>query len=223
MRAWNTLLSCALFVLTACKGHHDEHDMRSEVQLADATDDVKIPASLWELLEEKAGPVEKKAEVNFATVEKSASYVFTPIKVFLDEKNDGVLKKPKMDLLFARGGGTIDMADFVTSQRGSFFVKFDLAEEMKGQKDLKVFFVSGAKKRKINEEVLGAGCNTYFDLTKKFDGNFIKQALKVNTTRDRHVSVLSGTFVFSVKKESQIYISQVSFTDSRNKHLLCDM
>lgn len=217
-----TVLTISILTLASCSKNHSEPEVRHEVQLADATDDVRVPASLWDLMEGKLLPTETKPEINFAAAEKSASYIFTPIQVLLDEKNEGVLKKPSMNLEFARGGGSVDLSDFVTEQRGSFFVKFNLTEELNNPKDLKVFFVSGARKRKISEEVVGAGCNTYFDITKKFDAKFVKQGLKVNTTRDRHVSVLAGTFVFSVKKDNQVYISQVTFTDSRNKHLLCE-
>lgn len=209
-------------VLISCSRHHTDLDERQDIQLADSTDDIRVPASLWDLMEGKILPLEKKPEVNFSAAEKSAGYIFVPVRVLLDEKNEGVLKKPHMNLIFARGGGTIDLAEFVTEQKGSYFVKFDLAEELGHSKELKVYFVSGAKKRKIADEVVGAGCNTFFDISKKFDAQFVLQGFKVNTTRDRHISVLGGTFVFSVKKDNQIYISQVTFTDSSNKHLLCE-
>jgi hypothetical protein len=43
----------------------------------------------------------------------------------------------------------------------------------------------------------------------------------VNKTRNRHLTLLGGTFVFSVNDGKQMRISQVTFTDSRNPEYFC--
>lgn len=231
----------------SCTKHEHEESERTEINMSDPLDDVKLPVMIWDMADSGDGGASEAAKGSgghgapaapppapdahgggapAAAVgggkDKNSTYTFSPIKVHLDQKNDGVLVKPSVSLQFARGGGSVDLSELVASQNGSFYLSFELSDEMKDSKDLKVFFISSAKKRKIGNEILGGGCQSLFDLSKKFEDNFIKSQLKLNTTRDRHLSVIGGSFVFSVKKDNQVYISQISFTDSKKKHLFCD-
>ncbi|MNY61910.1 hypothetical protein D3C86_1986530 [compost metagenome] len=104
---------------------------------------------------------------------------------------------------------------------GSFFVGFEYPEFVDAQ-DKKVLFVSQAKKRKIDDIVYGLGCNQFVDITSKFFEAMKREGLKVNTTRDRHLSVLGGHFLFSAQKNNTVYVSQVSFTDSNKTNLFCE-
>ena len=169
--------------------------------LEDSGPDVQIPKKIW-------------SEVK--SVGKNDSVTFASIKVRMVEKTSGVLVDPEIEITLPRGGGQVDLAKFVRDQRGTFSVFFE-PEDQKEDKDLKVYFVSQAKKRKIDDEIWGAGCNKYMDLTAHVMGKPPLNGIEVNTTRNRHLSVLGGSFVFV----SGHQISQVGFTDTSQAQLFC--
>ncbi|MBK7961280.1 MAG: hypothetical protein IPK04_08785 [Bdellovibrionales bacterium] len=49
----------------------------------------------------------------------------------------------------------------------------------------------------------------------------LKDGLKLNTARNRHISVLAGNFVLTGQKGKQIVVTQLNVTDSKNRQLLC--
>lgn len=148
--------------------------------------------------------------------------VFGTARVYLAEKNSGILTQSEQVINFPRGGGQVNLSDFVTNKTGTFFVGLDIPE-VEGLTDLKIYFVSRARKRKVDQEIIGSGCNVFFDITDRFGKEMKKQGLKVNTLRQRHVSVLAGDFVIVGKKEKQTIVTKVSFTDSNNPNLLCEV
>jgi hypothetical protein len=44
----------------------------------------------------------------------------------------------------------------------------------------------------------------------------------VNTTKNRYVSVLAGTYIFTRFEKKDVRLAQVTLTDSRFTNLLCD-
>jgi hypothetical protein len=74
----------------------------------------------------------------------------------------------------------------------------------------------------LDDRVFGAGCNKYFDITVKFLEMMKTEGIKANTTRQRHVTLLAGHYIFSVIKDNRIHVTQVTITDSQNKNLLCE-
>ncbi len=171
-------------------------------EMADPGADVKVPVQIWN----QFAPVGGKETLGFAT-----------IKVRLVEKTEGILVEPEIELKFPRGGGEIDLAQFVKEQSGTFRVFFDL-EESDHHDQMRAYFISRARKRKLDGEVWGAGCNKYMDIQKYIFGEGMKKGIEVNTNRNRHDTVLGGTFFFSSGNQ----ITQVTFKDSRQPHLFCD-
>lgn len=204
MKSWIGIFLLA--ILISCSQQHDAaHE--TVIDIPEEAKDIKVPASLWTSFE--------------GADQKGLSYIFVPITMTFEEKNEGVLKQNKFSFKFPRGGGTVDLSEYVTEKAGSFYVQFELPENL-DQKDLKVYFISHTKKRKLGDEILGAGCGVYLDISKKFTSHFVNDAFKVNTTRSRHVTVLGGTFIFSLRQDNQMFISQVTFEDSRDKQLFCE-
>jgi hypothetical protein len=146
---------------------------------------------------------------------------FNKVKVILTEKNPNVLNEKSYTFEFPRGGGYIDLAKYVNNQNGSFFIQFQIPESEKSEQ-LKAFFVSKSKKRKIENEIWGSGCNSAFEITRFFKKSISQGTFKVNTTRDRHLSLIGGHFIISVNEGRQIKVTQVTFYDSRRLDLMCD-
>jgi hypothetical protein len=221
------LLVLALLLGFSCS-HHDGEDAAGvkEVKIEDIPDDIKIPVKLWNEIERISNTSEltpksaedQKEEDNTAN---RGSILFSTITVKLKENNPEVLESPEIKIDLPRGGGQIDLAKYMGSKPGSFFVQFEYPE-WKEVPTIHSYYVSRAKKRKLDGEVYGVGCNKYLDITKKLAKNNAKEGIKVNTTRDRHATVLGGHFVFSAKKDTQTFLSQVTFVDSKNPQLFCE-
>jgi hypothetical protein len=159
-----------------------------------------------------AGPTKKDV---------TSGAVFAGLKITLKEKNPGVLKDSSIAIELPKGGGEIDLAKYMGLKKGSYYLNF-VFPEMQDAQFKKVIFISQAKRRKIDDDIVGAGCNVFFDLTSSVSKNFDKEGIKLNTTRDWHSSVIGGHFLFSAKKDTQTVVSRVTFRDSAHPELFCE-
>jgi hypothetical protein len=173
-----------------------------EFEMTENGSDVRIPIKIWE---------------QFGEVNGKESITFSPLKVRLVEKSAGILMEPEIEIKFPRGGGEIDLANFVKDQQGTFRVFFDLEDQAADDK-MRIYFISRTRRRRIDGEIWGAGCNKYMDIKKYILGEGKANGIEVNTTRSRHDSVLGGTFFFGVRNQ----VTQVTFKDSRQENLFCD-
>lgn len=196
------------------KAHEPEDDGTEWVveKITESPKDFKVPTKIWELVKDK----DQKVNVD------SSNQFFVPIKVFLKEKNPGVLSQPALQIEFPKGGGEVDLAKFTTGKSGTFFLNFDF-EGFDYPEQLDIFFVSQAKKRRLDGLIHGTGCRKFLDLTQYF----LKlkkrhDVIALNTTRQRHLTTLGGHFVFAFKKDKQIFLSKVTFKDDRAPEYFCD-
>lgn len=185
------------------------------VKIDEIPEDFKIPANIWTMIE-KTGEEKKSGEPS------SSGIFYSTLKVFFTEKNPGILQNPSYLIDLPRGGGTVDLSRYLSGQHGTFYVGFELSAEFQEGTNFKVFYISNGRKRKLEDRVYGAGCHQYLEITHKFLEMMKAEGIKVNTTRQRHVTVLAGHYIFSVIKENRIYITQVTITDTQNKNLLCE-
>lgn len=146
---------------------------------------------------------------------------FAPLKVFLIEKNRGILRRQNTELAFGPGGGEIDLRDLVESKRGSFYLAFEFMPEADPKAEHKVFFLSNGIRRKRGDEKIGNGCDRYYDVTKAFDKAMKGEGFLLNTTDQRHVSALAGTFFFATKHADKLFLAQLTVKDSGQRALHC--
>ena len=199
---------CALFsILAMC-----QLAPAKEFEIQDQPKEVLLPGKIWELL---FGEDLQKAR------ERAGALIFVPIDVRLIEKNSGVLVAPEVVIHLPKGGGEVDFAKYLTGAPGTFFVHFDFEDIAKVEK-ISVFFISQGRKRRLGGEVIGSGCSSIADLTQYYLKENSKEGFKVNTTEDRHVTVIGGHFIFSATKSKTNYVSMVTFLDGRAKHMMCD-
>jgi hypothetical protein len=205
--------------------------------------DVAIPTGVWDRVEGKLGagasslpqgpatanggggvkgaPKASDGEDNEgASAGATGDIIFAPLRVYLVEKNNGILRQPKIQIDYPLGGGRLDLSAYTSGQIGSFYFGLEIPDNL-GLTDLRVFYVSGARSRKIDGEIFGAGCETFFDVSAQFQKEMLKDGLKLNTARNRHISVLAGNFVLTGQKGKQIVVTQLNVTDSKNRQLLC--
>lgn len=227
-----SLMLLFLLAVGCTKGEHDNANTVKEVNVDEIPEDIRIPIKLWDRIEQDSQisdlvPKGKEEEKNqeqekdeFAA--NKGTILFSPITVILKEHNSEVLESPEIKISLPRGGGQVDLSDYVGSKVGSFFVKFVWPEEWKDVTSIQSYYVSRGRKRKLDGDTYGVGCNKYLNLTKQLLKENAGEGIKVNTTRDRHTTVLGGHFIFSGKKGSQTFLSQVTFLDKKNPHLLCE-
>lgn len=215
--------SIFLLQLSCEKTNQLNFDHAVIMEPSEFTQDIKIPSKLWVEIEKSAtGDGSEKLSVSSDDLSNLGLDVqFTPIELYLIEKNYGVLKNPSFLYKMPIGGGEIDLSNIVTDKNGSFYLKFKMPKDFEDL-DYKVYFLSKSRKRIVDGETIGSGCNVYFNITKKFKNVMKSNGILVNTTRLRHVSLLAGNFIFVAQKEKKTLLTQVQFVDSGNRDILCE-
>jgi hypothetical protein len=150
---------------------------------------------------------------------------FLDVTVYFRSSGTGVLvDHTKFEL--PRGGGEIDLKDYVKGSKGSFYMKVAAQRSSEPEhkvEDLRVYFLSDSKERKIQGEKYGSGCKTFMDVTHFINKENNKEGLQLNAAGQRYLSVIAGTFYFVEFDESRkLYIAAVRISDSRYPELLCD-
>lgn len=203
--------------------------------------DVQIPAALWEKVEalssggRSSGTAEKEEKPKEGGHESGASggggggssnsaqrppTNFESLKVYLIERNRGVLKTGDVALNFSNGGGELDLNDFVEPLRGSFYIVFEFLPTVENAQT-KVFFLSQAVSRKIGKDQVGAGCDVFMDISTAVNTAVKGDGFLINTSDQRHVSALAGTYVFASNHDGKLHLSSLIIRDSGHRALQC--
>lgn len=235
-----TALFSALALLGSCKKEEPEWKRHSfaKVDFSRSDPQAILPRGLWtrivDLLKADETAVAIAAERDrenpdakegghasvVAPKQGPLPSVFLPLRVFLVERNRGILVNGDSQIQFSGGGGEIDLADVVNPKNGSFYIAVEFMPDVEDVKR-HVYFVSGANERKDGGETLGAGCSSYFEITGAFDKAMAGKGFLVNASDGRHTSALAGTFFFAAAHEGKLYLAALKIKDSAHKQLLC--
>lgn len=190
--------------------NNDKIEIKEEeiVLVDDLAEDFVVPDVVW------------KSMLPRHPDDKEKPIVYSSVKVFMNEKNKSVLKQPVVALEFPRGGGEIDLAKYMGTKAGTFFLNFELPG-FDTTLSKKVFFVSQSRQRKVEGEVLGTGCRKILDISTEFFKQVKQSGIKINTTRNRQDSILGGHMIFVGETEKNWLFSQVTFFDSARMDLFC--
>ena len=228
-------LSC-LVVLNACFWGTQKNRNYTVVNLNAHVSEAAIPTDLWDLIESiytrehalEEAKDRKKSEHGNAlfSIEKKRSKVEASlrrfgIKVYLSENQYGILGGQDYQLEYGPGGGDLDLKDYVKEDIGSFTVKIGLDVAFEEAKEAYVFYWGNGKRREVDGDVYGSQCERVFDLTGYFKGHVFTDGIVVTTHKKKYVTLLAGTYVFVVKQEGYLYISQLTVRDSRYAVLHC--
>lgn len=200
-----------LILLSSCTKPQNKSESYT-VDIAEVATEISIPKDMLKELDSELGEEFKSS---------SPLYSFIPVNIKFEELQAGVLAKPSLQFNFPKGGGAIDLKDVVTSD-GSFYMSFPEEQFVKDNELLHIYFVSNSPKKLIDGETFGMGCGTWNDLKGSFSKLKKPDYLKLNTSELRYLRVLAGTFVFIFREGKNIYLNQVTITDSRHRAELCN-
>ncbi len=218
--------------LVACekKPPYLQYDVATQAMSRSSTE-IELPVGLFDRIEEVAnskwasfGEAEKKIEKPERKSEDlilKSKVEMVPIKVYLLEKTRGILGGQNHQLEFPKGGGEVDLRDFVRDKQGSFYLNIEFGVAPPSDAPYKIFYLSNASARKVAGETLGSGCNRYFDISSYYLKTSKNMGFLVNTTQQRDVSALIGSYFFVAKVERKRYMAAVTIKDSRYRQLQC--
>ena len=194
----------------ACTRQHNDIEP-AVTEINDIAAEQSIPKVLIEQLE---------AEVQTESKSITPLFFFIPLQVEFTEKSPGVFKSPLLRFNFPKGGGSIDLKDVVVGE-GTYFMNFP-AEQFEKLPDLvHLYFVSNSPVTEIQHENFGLGCGKWLDLKGSFSKLQKNDFLKLNSTELRHLFVSAGTYVFAFRQGTQVFLTQLTITDSRHSKVLC--
>ena len=222
-----------LLALSACK---EEAQWKSKVFVdrtaSSVMGEVLVPAELWkrlidpdrplhDLLNISTVPTPNQGGGESAIQRTSVETDLQPVALYLVEQTRGVLGGRNQRIAFGPGGGDIDLRDFVEQPRGAFRVVFEFMPNAGDKSVRRVWYLSNAKRRRVGPDWVGAGCDSFMDITSAVQQANSKEGLLVAIGDDRHVSALAGTFFFAVKDGGRVQVSRISVFDSSKRKLQC--
>lgn len=195
-----------LLFFFSCSSHHEAESVNT-IQVKDVAEDISLPLNLFK-------EFEKELAEEFKSV--GPVFIFMPLQVRFSETHDGrgVLKDTALQFDLEKGGGKVDLKDVISGQ-GSFYMHFPLDQFASTLDLVHLYYISQSPVKKIQGESFGLGCGKWIDLKDSFKKLTKPNTIKLNTTELRHLHVLSGHYVFVLKQGNQVYLSQLTITDSR--------
>lgn len=212
-----------------CKTKHEDHTSYKSGSFSKTSRDFLIPRELRSEIEKlylefirKENP---KVVLSDEEVLSRIPREFLDLEIYFRADSPGVLSD-QIKLALPRGGGEVDLKDYVKGTKGSFFMKFKVKRSKEPDVDVAeppIFYLSEAKTRKIAGEAFGSGCKKYMDVTKTLNKANQGEGFHLNATDQRYASVIGGTFYFvDFNPERKIYLAAVRFVDSRYPELFCE-
>lgn len=193
-----------------CSSKH-EHEEAKPIEINTFPKEISIPKAFIQKIE---------ADLLNESKVLTPVYLFIPLKVIFTQKSHGTLVSEKVSYSLPKGGGTLDMQSIATGQ-GSFTFSFP-EEQFKELPELEhLFYVSQSPVTKIDGEDFGLGCGKWIDLKKNFSSFQKPNFVELNTTKNRHLHVMAGSYIFIFRKLNQISLTQLTITDSKFGDSLC--
>lgn len=192
-----------VFLVAGCTGDSEPDKADLVVKVEELGEDIHIPSKMWDY-----------------SWEGASDFSFSEVQVHLKEKFTGVLKSPHIEIQLPSGGGQIDLADYLTGRRGTFYLSISQGglEELEQES---LFFISRNTQVLSFGESIGSGCHKLLVLNEEFKKEFRHSGIEINSTDGRHLSIVGGSFVILQKVEGQNQMSQVTFIDSRFQDRAC--
>lgn len=190
--------------------------------------ETRVPKSLIKKIEKEFVKhfriVHQESPLEDHEVRRKIPRRYLNIKVEFDRLDSQALDE-NIQYQTVQGSGVVDLQEVVMRNYGRFAVR--LFADREGAKsslepsDVQVFFVGETKKTKIDGETFGSGCSSWMDVTTWFRKSLSKKGVELFAKRSRYLHVLGGTFYFLHFFEGTLYLSTMTFRDSRYPDRVC--
>lgn len=213
------------FLLLAACAEQELSDQKFETfRIPQEMNDFLVPAKLWDHLMVTDPEAPEPLESRTLTAEEQSLYrktlILSSVVLELTEKNRGVLLHPRIRIELRNGGGTVDFAKYLGEKTGTFYLKI-IVDGFDQAPNQAAMYLSQGKMRRVDGQVIGTGCKSYFRITDSFRKDMAGKGIPLNTTRDLHVSATAGYFFMGWLADGQINVTHVRFIDSRRPDLIC--
>lgn len=220
----------SFITLTSC--NEESNNFRDykylSVDMKSSNMETSLPKKLWDEIDKVYQHYEltgQYTDTDRGKNEERISKNILNISIFLREKTEKSLGGNNLRLELGNSGSLIDFKDILKDAKiGSFYFNLEMnpfpgnVEEGRW----KVFHISGSKKLRIAGQVYGKGCNYFRDVTSFFNKAVHGEGFLVSSKDARHISLLSGTFVFVSSYKGVLYFSHLNVKDSRYEKFQCD-
>lgn len=194
--------------------------------------EVPLPTDLWERLVDPDRPLRELMNISTvptpnqgggdsAIAKTSIQTELKPVTLYLIEQTRGVLGGKNQKISFGPGGGDIDLRDFIQEPRGALRVVFEFEPSADEKATRRVWYLPNAKRRKVGLDWVGAGCDSFMDITGAVQRANQGEGFLIAIGDDRAVSALAGTFFFALKSADRVYVSRITVFDSSKRKLQC--
>jgi hypothetical protein len=213
--------------LVACKEHSNEEIVFVEKAPVRTSKDFLIPVEMRKEIEKKYVEFIRKENPKIILEDDvlldRIPRDFLNIDIKLRSSASGVLSDHLM-FKMPRGGGMIDLKDYVVGKKGSFYLSYNAARSNKPEERVPVnlvYFLSEARQKTIDGEKYGVGCRSYLNVTTLFQSMEHKD-FQLNATGQRYIPVIGGVFYFiQFDAQRKIFLSAIRIIDSRYPEMFC--
>lgn len=230
---WFTILLIAIFSLFFVGCLESKESTRAIVyaqgEVSRTSKDIKIPQELADEIEsiyltsyKKINPETAKEDIQILS---QIARKYLVLDILFEEDLRGPLIA-NTQFYLPRGGGVIDLANYIQNDTGQFTIKFKVqlpgAEDNKASiDDVKVYFLSETPQRSVAGKPYGGGCDKYFDVTSLYQKQLSQKGLDLIVNHQRYINIIGGTFVLVLPYQEDLYLGAISFYDSRHPGLFC--
>jgi hypothetical protein len=213
----NAMLFILLVFSISCVKHekHKQENFES-ISTLDLKFDLVFPQELW-------AKILALAPISVPT-DKSAYDIFEslPVQVELVDGSKEVLGGKNYRFDFIEFGGEIDFNAYLKRDViGSFKMRFNFQPAEEGS-DMHVFYMSWSKQHAQGDELFGNGCGFFYDVTKYFKKEVLKNGLLLHTNNYRYFDLIGGRLYFVNYTKYKIQVAQVTLTDTSLEKRMCE-
>ena len=217
----------SLSLVSGCFGGEGSSDVKftQKGTIYKSDKDAPIPNKLIEILEEQYVTAYRLENPDSPLTDLQLTLQvprrLLQISVQLIEKNAGTLTG-NTEFRLPLGGAAIDLAEYIAGEKGVFYTRLLLEGlEEEQMENVKVYFVSNSKKMSVQEDIYGAGCGKFFDISKFYHNVVSQQGHEVAAANLRYIGQMIGTFFFFYAESDAFYVGSTSFIDSRYQDAHC--
>ena len=210
-------VAACVFLFLPVQSYASESAKLTERPSAAGSRDVKVPKALVHKLETQ---YREYLKLNGVAGKENINRKLMNMSVEMTQKRSAALHD-NTRVVTPLGGGIIDLNEIVTPLRGAFNVRL-VAHKEDGNppEGLRMFYISNAKRRRIDGGEYGAGCGKYMEIT-----SFLSRkpaGMELYTAGQRYLSVIGGTFVAVAFAKDGLNVGTITFRDSRYPDALCE-